>query len=43
MNEFELKFEIPAQSLPKIVAAVHAKKAQLQILQACYFDTKDNA
>ncbi len=43
MNEFELKFEIPPQSLPKIVAAVHAKKAQLQILQACYFDTKDGA
>ena len=43
MNEFELKFEIPAQSLPKIVAAVHAKKAQLHILQACYFDTKDGA
>ena len=43
MNEFELKFEIPAQSLPKVVAAVHAKKAQLQILQACYFDTKDGA
>ena len=43
MIEFELKFEIPAQSLPKIVAAVHAKKAQLQILQACYFDTKDGA
>ena len=43
MNEFELKFEIPAHSLPKIVAAVHAKKAQLQILQACYFDTKDGA
>ena len=43
MNEFELKFEIPAQSLPKIVAAVHAKHAQLQLLQACYFDTKDGA
>ena len=43
MNEFELKFEIPAQRLPQIVAAVHAKKAQLQILQACYFDTKDGA
>ena len=43
MHEFELKFEIPAQSLPKIVAAVHAKKAQLQILQACYFDSKDGA
>lgn len=43
MNEFELKFEIPVQSLPKITAAVHAKKAQLQTLQACYFDTKDGA
>ena len=43
MNEFELKFEIPAQNLPKIVAAIHAKNAQLQILQACYFDTKDGA
>ena len=43
MNEFELKFKIPAQSLPKIVAAVHAKKAQLQLLQACYFDTEDGA
>ncbi|MBC7755098.1 MAG: CHAD domain-containing protein [Bdellovibrio sp.] len=43
MNEFELKFEIPAQSLPKIVAAVHAKNAQLQLLQACYFDTEDAA
>ena len=43
MNEFELKFEIPVQSLPKIVAAMHAKKAQLQLLQACYFDTVDGA
>lgn len=43
MNEFELKFEISAQSLPKIVAAVHAKKAQLQLLQAFYFDTIDGA
>ena len=43
MNEFELKFEISAQSLPKIVAAFHAKHAQLQLLQACYFDTKDGA
>ena len=43
MNEFELKFEIPAQSLPKIVAAFHAKKAQLQQLHACYFDTIDGA
>ena len=43
MNEFELKFEISAQSLPKIVAAVHAKKAQLQLLQAFYFDTVDGA
>ena len=43
MNEFELKFEISAQSLPKIVTAVHAKKAQLQLLQAFYFDTIDGA
>ena len=41
MNEFELKFEIPAQSLPQIVAAMHAESAQLQMLQACYFDTKE--
>ncbi|MES2500680.1 MAG: CYTH and CHAD domain-containing protein, partial [Pseudomonadota bacterium] len=43
MNEFELKFEIPAEHLPQILAAVHAKKAQLEILQDCYFDTKDGA
>ena len=43
MNEFELKFEVPAASLAKLLAAVRVKKAQLQLLQACYFDTQDQA
>ena len=43
MNEFELKFEVPAASLVKLLAAVRIKKAQLQLLQACYFDTEDQA
>ncbi len=41
MNEFEIKFEVPDASLAKLLAAVRAKKAQLQLLQACYFDTRD--
>ena len=41
MNEFELKFEVPAASLANLLAAVRTKKAQLQILQACYFDTEN--
>ena len=41
MNEFELKFEIPASSLKRLSAAVHAAKPQLQSLRACYFDTAD--
>ena len=43
MNEFELKFEVPAASLNKLATAMQAKKAQLQLLQACYFDTQDQA
>ena len=43
MNEFELKFEVPTASLAKLLAAVRTKKAQLQLLQACYFDTQDQA
>ena len=43
MNEFELKFEIPASSLKRLSAAVHAAKPQLQSLRACYFDTADGA
>jgi triphosphatase len=41
MNEFELKFEIPASNLKRLSAAVHAEKPQLQTLRACYFDTAD--
>lgn len=43
MNEFELKFEIPASSLKRLSAAVQAAKPQLQCLRACYFDTADGA
>jgi triphosphatase len=41
MDEFELKFEIPASSLKRLSAAVHSAKPQLQMLRACYFDTAD--
>jgi triphosphatase len=43
MSEFELKFEIPANSLKRLSVAVHAAKPQLQMLRACYFDTADDA
>ena len=43
MHEFELKFEIPASSLKRVSAAVHAAKPQLQNLRAFYFDTADGA
>ena len=43
MHEFELKFEIPASSLKRVLAAVHAAKPQLQNLRAFYFDTADGA
>ncbi|MES2941979.1 MAG: CHAD domain-containing protein [Pseudomonadota bacterium] len=43
MNEFELKFEIPAKSLARVAAAVLEGKASRQSLQASYFDTPEGA
>ena len=43
MTEFELKLEIPAASVARIVASMRKGKTTRQRLQAKYFDTVDNA
>lgn len=41
MTEFELKFEIPSSSLPRVAAALLGGKTTRQRLQAQYYDTPD--
>lgn len=43
MTEFELKLEIPAASVARIVASMRKGKTIRKRLQAKYFDTVDNA
>jgi triphosphatase len=43
MTEFEIKLEIPPDSLKGVVAAVRAQKVSRQHLLACYYDTADGA
>jgi triphosphatase len=41
VTEFELKFEIPSSSLPRVAAALRDAKATRQRLQAQYYDTSN--
>lgn len=43
MTEFELKFEVPAASLQRVVAQVRSGKVSRRRLRACYYDTPDGA